>query len=65
MRFYFARMQSDGRLSAPIFPGYPTKEDAKKDAMKLLRLRGSARMILVEVVETIEVTAAIKFLAHK
>ena len=65
MRYHFARMQEDGRLSAPINPGYPNKEAAKADAKKLLGLRGAARIVLLEVIESIEVTANVKFIPFK
>jgi hypothetical protein len=60
-RFYFARMQDDGRLGAPINPGYTTRALAEADATKLLRLRGSAKIVLIEVIDNIEVVAKIKF----
>lgn len=65
MKFYFARKLDDGRISTFINPGYTTKAAAEADATRLLRLRGAAKIVLVEVIDTIEVIAKVKFSPYK
>jgi hypothetical protein len=61
MKYFFARMTNDGRLGPPINPGYETREAAVADALKLLSLRGANRIVLLEVTESVEVQAKLKF----
>ncbi len=61
MKFFFCRQLEDGRLSMPINPGYDTKAEAEKDATRLLRLRGARRIVLLEITDTIEIVAKVKW----
>ena len=61
MKFHFARTLDDGRISTVINPGYNTKAEAEANATRLLSLRGASKIVLIEVIDTIEVIAKVKF----